>query len=191
MTTLLLNGRVHSPAQPDATAIAVRDGTVVWLGSDDIGRAQFPQADVVDLAGGFVAPAFVDSHVHLTATGLTLVGLDLRSATSLRECLDLLAQHARTHPDDVVWGHGWDESGWPERVAPSTDDVDAAVGQRPAYLSRVDVHSAVASTALRAITPGLAEAPGYHPQRPLTADAHHRVRAAARAQLTAGQRGRA
>lgn len=153
MTTLLLNGRVHSPAQPDATAIAVRDGTVVWLGSDDIGRAQFPQADVVDLAGGFVAPAFVDSHVHLTATGLTLVGLDLRSATSLRECLDLLAQHARTHPDDVVWGHGWDESGWPERVAPSTDDVDAAVGQRPAYLSRVDVHSAVASTALRAITP--------------------------------------
>ena len=88
MTTLLLNGRVHSPAMPDATAMAVRDGVVAWLGSDDVGRAQFPDAEVVDLGGAFVAPAFVDSHVHVTATGLTLTGLDLRAATSLRHCLD-------------------------------------------------------------------------------------------------------
>ncbi len=59
---------------PDATAMAVRDGTVVWLGSDDVGLAQFPDAEVVDLDGGFVAPAFVDSHVHVTATGLMLAG---------------------------------------------------------------------------------------------------------------------
>ncbi|WP_343232158.1 hypothetical protein, partial [Mycolicibacterium sp. CBMA 361] len=51
MTTLLLNGRVHSPAAPDATAIAIRDGVVAWLGSDDIGRAQYPDATVVDLEG--------------------------------------------------------------------------------------------------------------------------------------------
>jgi predicted amidohydrolase YtcJ len=191
VTTLLLNGRVHSPVQPDATAIAVRDGTVVWLGGDDVGRAQFPQAETVDLDGGFVAPAFVDSHVHATATGLTLIGLDLRGATSLRHCLDLLAQHTRTHPDGVIWGHGWDESGWPERTPPSTDDVDAAVGQRAAYLARVDVHSAIASTTLRDSATGLPDAAGYHPARPLTADAHHLVRAAARALLTTGQRDRA
>ncbi|KUI22344.1 amidohydrolase [Mycobacterium sp. GA-2829] len=191
MTTLLLNGRVHSPAQPDATAMAVRDGTVVWLGSDDVGRVQFPDAETVDLDGGFVAPAFVDSHVHLTATGLTLIGLDLRGATSLRHCLDLLAEYARSHPDGVIWGHGWDDSGWPERTAPSTDDVDAAVGPRAAYLARVDVHSAVASTALRAAADALPGAVGFHPQRPLTADAHHRVRAAARALVTAGQRAQA
>ncbi|PRC50064.1 amidohydrolase, partial [Mycobacterium sp. ITM-2017-0098] len=74
-TTLLLNGRIHSPAMPDATAIAVRDGVVAWLGSDDVGRSQFPEAAVTDLDGRFVAPAFVDSHVHTTATGLTLTGL--------------------------------------------------------------------------------------------------------------------
>ncbi|KUI38385.1 amidohydrolase [Mycobacterium sp. IS-1496] len=191
MTTLLLNGRVHSPAQPDATAIAVRDGMVAWLGSDDVGRAQFPQAEIVDLDGGFVAPAFVDSHVHVTATGLTLVGLDLRPATSLRHCLDLLTEHARSHPDGVIWAHGWDESGWPEPTPPSTDDLDAAVGQRAAYLARVDVHSAAASTALREQATNLVDAAGYHPQRPLTAGAHHLVRAAARALLTADQRGRA
>ena len=186
MTTLLLNGRVHSPAMPDATAMAVRDGTVGWLGRDDVGRQQFPDAQIVDLDGGFVAPAFVDSHVHLTATGLTMVGLDLRNATSLRHCLALVGDYARQHPDGPIWAHGWDESGWPERTAPSTDDLDAVVGDRPAYLARVDVHSAAASTALRRLA--LTEANGFDPQRPLTSDAHHLVRAAARNRLTPGQR---
>ena len=191
MTTLLLNGRVHSPAMPDATAMAVRDGVVAWLGSDDVGRVQFPEAQVVDLDGAFVAPAFVDSHVHLTATGLTLAGLDLRPATSLRHCMRLLDDYARAHPDGPIWGHGWDESGWPESLAPSTADVDAVVGDRPAYLARVDVHSAAASTALRRLAPGLADAPGFAPQQPLTSDAHHLVRAAARDGLTPEQRRRA
>ena len=68
----------------------------------------------------------------------------------------------------MIWGHGWDESGWPERTAPSTDDVDAVVGDRPAYLARVDVHSAAASTALRRLAPGLADA-AVRPAAPLTA----------------------
>ena len=191
MTTLLLNGRIHSPAMPDATAFAVRDGVIAWLGSDDVGRAHYPDAQVVDLDGAFVAPAFVDSHVHLTATGLTVAGLDLRPATSLRHCLRLLADYADSHPAGPVWGHGWDESDWPERIPPSTDDVDAVVGDRPVYLARVDVHSAVASTGLRRLVPDLADAPGYAPQRPLTAEAHHRVRAAARDRLTPDQRHRA
>src|SRR3954447_23552934 len=75
LTTLLLGGRIHSPAMPDATAMAVRDGVVAWLGSDDMGLTQSPAAAaVIDLDGAFVAPAFVDCHVHVTATGLTLSG---------------------------------------------------------------------------------------------------------------------
>ncbi|RAV07570.1 amidohydrolase [Mycolicibacterium sp. GF69] len=188
MTTLLLNGRVHSPAMPDATALAVRDGVIAWLGSDDVGRGQFPDAQVVDLDGGFVAPAFVDSHIHLTATGLSLYGLDLRSAVSLTHCLALVGDYARAHPDGLIWAHGWDESNWPERTPPSTADVDAVVGDRPAYLARIDAHSAAASTALRRLSPDLADATGFAPQGPLTADAHHLVRAAARVRLTPEQR---
>jgi predicted amidohydrolase YtcJ len=173
---------------PDATAMAVRDGVIAWLGSNDVGRQQFSDAEIVDLDGAFVAPAFVDSHIHLTATGLTLAGLDLRNATSLRHCLALIADYVRAHPDGPVWGHGWDESGWPENSAPSTEDLDRIVGDRPAYLARVDVHSAAASTALRQLTPGLAEAAGFDPHRPVTSDAHHLVRAAARGRLTPAQR---
>ena len=187
-TTLLLNGRVHSPTHPDATAMAVRDGVVVWLGSDDVGRNQFPDAEPVDLDGGFVAPGFVDSHIHLTATGLTLTGLDLRASTSRQHCLQMIADYAGAHPGQPVWGHGWDESTWPENAAPSTAELDAVLGGRPAYLARVDVHSALASTGLRELVPGRPSATGFAAQQPLVGDAHHLVRAVARDLLTEIQR---
>jgi predicted amidohydrolase YtcJ len=187
LTTLLVNGRVHSPAMPDATAMAVRDETVVWLGSDDVGRLQFPDADVVDLDDGFVAPAFVDSHVHLTATGLSVIGLDLHAAASLEDLLRLVTDYAHSHPDGPIWAHGWDETDWPRSVPPTTHELDAVIGGRPAYLARVDVHSAVASSGLRQLVPDLATATGYAAQLPLTAGAHHLVRAAARKMLTPTQ----
>ncbi|MGA9610749.1 MAG: amidohydrolase family protein, partial [Mycobacterium sp.] len=164
--------------------MAVRDGVVVWLGSDDVGRGQFAGADVVDLDGGFVAPGFVDSHIHLTATGLTLTGLDLRTATARQHCLQLIAEYAAAHPGRPIWGHGWDESSWPENTALTTADLDAVLGERPAYLARVDVHSALASTGMRRRVSGLASATGFDDQRPLIGDAHHAVRAAARDLLT-------
>ncbi|CAN5575724.1 amidohydrolase [soil metagenome] len=172
--------------------MAVRDGpgrsSVAWLGSDDVGRAQFPDAQIIELAGGFVTPAFVDSHVHVTATGLCITGLDLRGATSVAHCLRLIAEYVAAHDDPIIWGHGWDESGWPERQAPSTVELDAVVGARAAYLARIDVHSALASSALRHQLPDLPGAAGFDPQRPLTADAHHQVRSRARGLVTAGQR---
>lgn len=186
-TTLLVNGRVHSPAQPDATAMAVRGDVVAWLGSDDVGRSLFPDARVEDLDGGFVAPGFVDSHVHVTATGLTLTGLDLRGARSRAQCLRMIADHAAAHPGLPVWGHGWDETSWPENAAPQTGELDAVLGDRPAYLTRIDVHSALASTGLRRGVAGLEGAAGYSAERPLAGDAHHLVRAVARDLLTADQ----
>lgn len=186
-TTLLVNGRVHSPTHPDATAMAVRGDAVVWLGSDEVGRGQFPKADVEDLAGAFVAPGFVDSHIHVSATGLTLSGLDLRPAASRAQCLRMIADYAAAHPGRPVWGHGWDESSWPENAAPGTGDLDAVLGDRPAYLTRVDVHSALASTGLRRLASGLPAVAGFDPERPLAGDAHHLVRAVARDLLTPGQ----
>lgn len=168
--------------------MAVRDGVVAWLGNEDVGRSQFPDAQIVDLEGDFVAPAFVDSHIHLTSTGLLLTGLDLTAATSKQHCLSLVAEHAAAHAGRPIWAHGWDDARWARDDAPSTEELDAVVGAVPAYLARVDVHSAVASSGLRDLVPGLPAVAGYHPQRPLSADAHHLVRSEARRLLTARQR---
>ena len=182
----MVGGRIYSPASPDATSMAVTDGTVVWVGADQPGRALHPDAEVIDLDGAFVTPGFVDSHVHVTALGLQLTGLDLAGARSTADCLARLQAYAQAEPDGVIWGQGWDDSTWPESRPPTADEIDAAAPGRLVYLSRIDVHSAVASTSLLD-TAGLAGASA----QPLTGDSHHLVRAAARDALTAQQRDRA
>ncbi|MFI5824453.1 amidohydrolase [Streptomyces rishiriensis] len=189
-TVLLRRGEVHSPADPFATAMVVERGQVAWVGSEGAADAFADGVDeVVDLDGALVTPAFTDAHVHTTSTGLALTGLDLSGALSLAAALTRVRDFAAARPQDkVLLGHGWDASSWPEGRPPRRDELDEATGGRPLYLSRIDVHSAVATTALLDLTPAARTAAGYAEGRPLTRDAHHAVRAAAFAAVTPGQR---
>ncbi|MDX2675984.1 amidohydrolase [Streptomyces sp. NY05-11A] len=184
-TVLLRRGEVHSPADPFATAMVVERGQVAWVGSEGAADAFADGVDeVVDLDGALVTPAFTDAHVHTTSTGLALTRLDLSSTPSLEAALARVRDFAAARPQDkVLLGHGWDASRWPGGRPPTRAELDTATGGRPLYLSRIDVHSAVVTTALLDLTPGLAA-----PDGPLTADAHHVVRAAAFAAVTPAQR---
>ncbi|MGW7670712.1 hypothetical protein BX257_1929 [Streptomyces sp. 3212.3] len=189
-TVLLRRGEVHSPADPFATAMVVERGQVAWVGSEGAADAFAAGVDeVVDLDGALVTPAFTDAHVHTTATGLALTGLDLSGAPSLQAALALVRDFAAARPDDrVLLGHGWDTARWPERRAPRRDELDEATGGRPLYLTRIDVHSAVVTTALLDLAPGVRDKAGFADGEPLTRDAHHAVRAAAYAAVTPDQR---
>ncbi|MFB6775514.1 amidohydrolase [Streptomyces sp. NPDC056337] len=185
-TVLLRRGEVHSPADPFATAMVVERGQVAWVGSEGAADAFADGVDeVVDLDGALVTPAFTDAHVHTTATGLALTGLDLSGAPTREAALTLVRDFAAARPDDrVLLGHGWDAARWPDGVPPTRAELDRATGGRPLYLSRIDVHSAVVTTALLDLTPGrVARADG-----PLTGDDHHAVRAAALGAVTPAQR---
>ncbi|MFF3459469.1 amidohydrolase [Streptomyces sp. NPDC002730] len=189
-TVLLRGGEVHSPADPFATAMVVERGHIGWVGSEGAADAFAAGVDeVIDLEGALVTPAFTDAHVHTTATGLALTGLDLSGARTLVEALDLVREHSAAHSaDKVLLGHGWDATRWPEQRPPSRTELDQAAGGRPLYLPRIDVHSAVVTTALLDLVPGITDLAGYHPDAPLTAAAHHAVRAAAHAAITPAQR---
>ncbi|MFD9424127.1 MULTISPECIES: amidohydrolase [unclassified Streptomyces] len=189
-TVLLRGGDVHSPADPFATAMVVERGHVAWVGSEGAADAFASGVDdVVDLEGALVTPAFTDAHVHTTATGLALTGLDLSGARTLAEALDLVRAFAKSRPvDRVLLGHGWDAARWPERRHPTRGELDAAADGRAVYLPRIDVHSAVVTTALLDLVPGVTAMTGYHPDEPLTGAAHHAVRSAAHGALSARQR---
>ncbi|MEV0114332.1 amidohydrolase [Streptomyces sp. NPDC050844] len=189
-TVLLRGGDVHSPADPFATAMVVERGHVAWVGSEGAADAFADGVDeIVDLEGALVTPAFTDAHVHTTATGLALTGLDLTGARSLDEALALVREHTAARPHDrVLLGHGWDAARWPGGRPPTRAELDEATGGRPLYLSRIDVHSAVVTTALLDLVPGVTGRTGFHVDAPLTADAHHAVRAAALGALTPQQR---
>ncbi|MGI5373933.1 amidohydrolase [Streptomyces sp. CA-251387] len=185
-TVLLRRGEVHSPADPFATAMVVERGQVAWVGSEGAADAFADGVDeVVDLDGALVTPAFTDAHVHTTATGLALTGLDLSGAPSLEAALALVRDFAAARPHDrVLLGHGWDASRWPGGRPPTRAELDEATGGRPLYLTRIDVHSAVVTTALLDMTPGDLGAV----DAPLVADAHHAVRATALGAITPAQR---
>ncbi|HEY0400478.1 MAG TPA: amidohydrolase family protein, partial [Blastococcus sp.] len=165
-------------------AVHVVDGRIAWLG--DAGAA--PPADrVIAGEGALLTPAFVDAHVHATATGLALTGLDLHPSVSLAAAMASVADHVRA-ANGIILGTGWDETAWPERRGPTRQDLDAVVGDRPAYLARVDVHSATVSTALLDTVPGIAELPGFAADGRLRLDAHHAARKVAYGAVGADQR---
>ncbi|MEU5719572.1 amidohydrolase [Streptomyces sp. NPDC020403] len=192
-TVLLRGGDVHSPADPFATAMVVERGHVAWVGSEGAADAFASGVDeVVDLEGALVTPAFTDSHVHTTSTGLALTGLDLSGARTLSEALHLLRAYAnREAGQRVVLGHGWDATRWPEQRPPSRAELDEAAAGLPVYLPRVDVHSAVVTTTLLDLVPGVRALAGYHPDGPLTGAAHHAVRSAAHGAVTPRRRAEA
>ncbi|MFH8974202.1 amidohydrolase [Streptomyces sp. NPDC017890] len=185
-TVLLRRGEVHSPADPFATAMVVERGQVAWVGSEGAADAFADGVDeVIDLDGALVTPAFTDAHVHTTSTGLALTGLDLSGAPTREAALALVRDFAAARPDDrVLLGHGWDASRWQGGLPPTRAELDEATGGRPLYLSRIDVHSAVVTTALLDLVPGGTD----RPDGPLTADAHHAVRAAAFGAVAPDQR---
>ncbi|MDQ3760908.1 MAG: amidohydrolase family protein [Actinomycetota bacterium] len=184
-TTLLVDG--HLPSVAGASSLAVVDGTVAWAGDDSTGRARFGNAaEVLELHGALITPAFVDAHVHATSGGLLASGLDLTGCATLAQCLDHIAQ--RSHPGIVLWGHGWDETSWPEQRPPTRAELDRASGGAPVYLSRIDGHCATVSSGLLDRAAEAIGAPGWSAEGPLTRDAHHHVRRAAWESVTPGQR---
>jgi hypothetical protein len=168
--------------------MATRDGVIAWIGDDAQGRAAYPDAEHVDLGGAFVAPAFVDAHVHATSAGVQLTGLDLAGCASLTDCLSALLDWVKAHPGRPVWGHGWDDSTWPELRPPTRDELDAVAGATPVYLSRVDVHSALVTTALIERAPEARKREGWSDTEPLSRAAHHAVRGAAQDMISADER---
>lgn len=175
--TLYRNGRIYPGA---ATGLVTDGGRIAWIGADPPG----PVDRSVDLDGALVTPAFVDAHVHATSAGLTLTGLDLSSASSLREALDAVQRHSGAVRGRPVLGHGWDDTRWPEHRPPTATELDRAAYGGAVYLSRVDAHSAVVSSALLAAGTSL---PGFRADGWLTGDAHHAVRRMVFGSLTPGQ----
>src|SRR5690606_28735848 len=167
--------------------MAISGDTIVWVGQDGPGRALHPDAEEIPLDGAFVTPGFVDAHA--TSSGLHLAGVVLTGTLSAQEVLSVLREAARKEPDaSVLMAHGWDESGWTSSRLPTRAEIDEAVGGRPAYISRIDVHSALVSSALVDLAPQARDADGWSAEGPVTAACHHALRGAARAAISPQQR---
>jgi len=182
---LIEGGRTLVDGEIRGADVVVSGETVAYVGA--AGTAARTDR-VVHLDGALLLPAFVDGHVHATDTGLVLTGLDLSTVRSKSELLDAIASRTKTLRGRPILGHGWDETTWADRTLPTATELDRASYGSLVYLSRVDVHSALASGALMASTSRLEQVDGYDAAGWLRRQAHHAVREAALGFLTGGQR---
>ncbi len=164
---LLLNGTVYTldDARPSAEAVAIRDGRILFVGTNGEAAAyRGGKTQVIDLAGKTVVPGLADSHAHLSGIGMREITLNLEGTASLGEVLEKVKERVgKSEPGEWVVGRGWIEGQWDPPVFPTRRDLDKVSPQNPVWLARADGHAGVAnSLALRVIgvRKGIKDPPG-------------------------------
>jgi predicted amidohydrolase YtcJ len=120
--------------------VLVEGDRVVAVGDLDPGSTA--GAEVVDAAGGLVAPGFTDAHVHTVQGGLERTRCNLTEAGTREEYLSLVGQYAAAHPDRAwVLGGGWAMAAFPGGT-PSAADLESVAPGRLVFLPNRDHHGA-------------------------------------------------
>jgi predicted amidohydrolase YtcJ len=145
---VLRNARVHTlerddgGPEPDAEAVAVRDGRIVRVGSGyEVGFLESVDTRVVDLDGRTLLPGFVDAHTHMEMVGRRAREADLGDAAGPADCVERL-QARREETDGWVLGLAYDESTWDQSRYLTREDLDAVSTDRPVAAFREDMHLA-------------------------------------------------
>ncbi|MEW6486765.1 MAG: amidohydrolase [Thermodesulfobacteriota bacterium] len=153
---LLTNGKIATltPGSPEASALAVRDGRFLAVGSEaEVLGHRGPETRVIDLGGRRVIPGLNDSHMHVIRGGLSY-NLELRwdGVPSLADGLRMLQEQARRTPPGQwvrVIG-GWSEFQFAERRMPTLEEVNAVSPDTPVFLLHLYCRGLLNKAALRA-----------------------------------------
>ncbi|MFO1021539.1 MAG: amidohydrolase [Planctomycetales bacterium] len=137
---------------PTAEALAVRDGTIIALGSkEEVLKLSGPTTKLVDLRGKTLLPAFIDAHSHyinslLVANQCKLYappagpGKDVESI--LRELKKFAAERNIPKGTEIT-AYGYDQNVMPDGRLLNRDDLDAAFPDNPVRVDHVSMHGAV------------------------------------------------
>ena len=121
--------------RPDAAAVAIRDGKIIYVGSDKGALAlRGKRTRVIDLNGATVIPGLVDSHTHFIELGAKLESVDLTDVATEAQAVAKVAERAKSVPKgEWIFGAGWDEGAWANRY-PDKQHLSAAVPDHPVVL---------------------------------------------------------
>lgn len=149
MKRLFYNARIYTmnPNMPQAAAMLIEDGRVVWTG--DI-SAQANADESIDLQGAVVMPGMGDSHMHLMSLGRRLCSLDVSRATDWVQMQQMAAQYLAEQqlmPGEWIDAAGFNEDRFSPPVPPTRRELDLVAPDHPMVLRRVCGHIAICNTA--------------------------------------------
>jgi predicted amidohydrolase YtcJ len=130
-----------------AEAMAINEGEIVAIGSNDEILRKFSAREAIDAEGKIIYPGFIDAHAHFIGYGKSLFQVNLFGCNSWTEVLQRVQQFAAAHPDEKwIRGRGWDQNKFPGKQFPSNDSLNLLFPGKPVLLTRVDGHAAIANT---------------------------------------------
>jgi predicted amidohydrolase YtcJ len=140
-----------NPAVPQAQALAVQKGRILYVGCDSGVREFVPQVEtVIDAHGATLLPGFIDTHVHFTLTGLGMMAVDLSGVDRPEDAIARLSTAAQDVPlTQLIVCLNYQSELNPENRFPSPLEMDRAASGRPVYImDRTGHQSAVNQAAL-------------------------------------------
>ena len=148
---VFINGNIYTVNEraPRAQAVAVKNGKIIFVGSNrDVRAYQGSSTRVIDLHGNTVVPGMTDAHYHLAGVGQREMTLNLEGITSLEAFLAKVKERVdRAKPGEWITGRGWIETFWKPPIFPTRWDLDKIAPANPVFLTRADGHGAVANSA--------------------------------------------
>ena len=129
-------------------AFAVKDGIFIETGSSETILSKYKSKNICDFNGAPVYPGFNDTHCHTYLTGIDLMSVDLRNASSFDEILERLEKAAEQNPDaSCLVGNGWDQNLWEDKSFPNNKKLDELFPKMPVVLNRIDQHAVIVNRA--------------------------------------------
>jgi len=155
---IIHNARITTmnSAQPEANAVAMKDGrfTVVGADTEVMASARGPQTRVIDARGHRVIPGLIDSHTHLVRGGLNF-NLELRweGVPTLADAMSMLKEQVeRTPPPQWVRVvGGFTEHQFAERRLPTLEELNSAAPDTPVFILHLYDRALLNAAALRAV----------------------------------------
>src|SRR6266542_6921335 len=142
-------------SQPTATAVAIRDGRFLAVGTDkEVMALAGPKTKVVNLKGRRVLPGLIDNHLHIIRGGLNF-NMELRwdGVRSLANAMNMLKRQVAVTPPPQwvrVIG-GFSEHQFAEKRLPTIDQLNAVAPDTPAFLLHLYDRALLNGAALRAV----------------------------------------
>ena len=129
-----------------AEAMAVQDGKIVAVGTNDEILKAYKSDSLLDAKGAAVYPGFIDAHAHFLGYGQALYAVDLMFVPSWEEAIARVKDFAVKHPGKGwIKGRGWDQNRFPGKQFPTNAELNALFPDRPVLLERVDGHASIAN----------------------------------------------
>ncbi|MEP6713091.1 MAG: amidohydrolase [Ferruginibacter sp.] len=130
-----------------AEAMAIRDGKIIAIGTDDEILKQYEAAEMINAAGKIIFPGFIDAHCHFTGFATDMWKCQLVATTSFEEVIEKVKTYSQHAPMQWIFGRGWDQNDWTVKEYPGKKILDSLFPDRPVFLKRVDGHAALVNQA--------------------------------------------